>query len=178
MSRRKLLVPVDGSDFSRAVFGRLRGLFEPADTEVVLVHVAAEPEGVYERAARPAIPSEAGEGLLKLGHPEPKVHADEAWSWTLTELAETFEPDRRELSLLGFATDLVFRHGDPAQEIADLAEELEVDAIVMATHGRSGLSRAVLGSVAERVLRQAVVPVVTVRPAPVASEKASVLLPA
>lgn len=177
MIRRKLLVPVDGSDFSRAVFGRLRGLFDPADTEVVLVHVAPEPENVYERVPRPAIPSEAGEALLTLQQPEPKVHSDGAWSWTLTELAETFEPDRRELALLGFATDLVFRAGDPAQEIADLAEELEVDTIVMATHGRSGLSRAVLGSVAERVLRQAVVPVVTVRPAAVNSERASVLLP-
>lgn len=167
MIRRKLLVPLDGSDFSRSVFGRLGRLFDPASTEVVLVHVAPPPESVYDHPARPAFASESVETLRGFQRPEPVASQDEAWSWTLTELAETFEPDRRELGLLGFDVDLVYRSGDAAQEIADLAEELEVDAIVMATHGRSGLLRAVLGSVAEQVLRRSVVPVITMRPGPV-----------
>jgi len=53
--------------------------------------------------------------------------------------------------------------GDPATVIAETAEETEADLIVMGTHGRTGLSRIVMGSVAEEVLRRAPCPVLTVR---------------
>ncbi len=53
------------------------------------------------------------------------------------------------------------RTGDPASEVILVAEQLGVDLIVMATHGRRGLSRFVLGSVAETVVREAPCPVLT-----------------
>jgi len=53
--------------------------------------------------------------------------------------------------------------GDPATGIIEAAIEQGVDAIVMATHGRTGLSHFFLGSVAERVVRESPVPVMTVR---------------
>src|SRR5262245_47537112 len=53
--------------------------------------------------------------------------------------------------------------GDPAEAIVRMAEELGVDLIVMATHGRTGLPHILLGSVAEKVLRHAPCPVLTVR---------------
>jgi universal stress protein A len=56
------------------------------------------------------------------------------------------------------------RTGDPAAEVTHLAEERGEDLIVMATHGRKGLRRFVLGSVAERVVREAPCPVLTVKP--------------
>jgi nucleotide-binding universal stress UspA family protein len=52
--------------------------------------------------------------------------------------------------------------GDPATEILKLAAEIRADLIVMGTHGRSGLGRLLLGSVAEGVLREAPCPVLTV----------------
>ena len=52
---------------------------------------------------------------------------------------------------------------DPAQEIVRLAKQENVQAIVIGTHGRSGLSRLLTGSVAESVIRQAPCPVVTIR---------------
>jgi len=55
------------------------------------------------------------------------------------------------------------RQGNPYEEILAAARESEVDLIVMGTHGRTGLSRAVLGSVAEKVVRLSPVPVLTVR---------------
>jgi nucleotide-binding universal stress UspA family protein len=54
--------------------------------------------------------------------------------------------------------------GDPAKAILKAADELKVDSVVMATHGRRGLGRLILGSVAERVLRESPRPVLTVRP--------------
>ncbi|MXR50976.1 universal stress protein [Halovenus sp. WSH3] len=53
--------------------------------------------------------------------------------------------------------------GDPAETILEYADEIEADLIVSGTHGRSGVRRQVLGSVAERLVRHATVPVMTVR---------------
>ena len=54
-------------------------------------------------------------------------------------------------------------HGSPAPEIVAEAEEADCDLIVMGTHGRGGIDRLLLGSVAERVVRTATVPVLTIR---------------
>lgn len=53
--------------------------------------------------------------------------------------------------------------GSPANQIIDCTEEADCDVIVMGTHGRGGLDRLLLGSVAEHVVRRSPVPVVTVR---------------
>jgi nucleotide-binding universal stress UspA family protein len=53
--------------------------------------------------------------------------------------------------------------GDPAPEILRVAQAIKADMIVMGTHGRSGLARLLMGSVAEQVVRKAPCPVVTVR---------------
>ncbi len=58
---------------------------------------------------------------------------------------------------------LLVRSGDPAGAILEVEKELRPDLIVMATHGRTGLSHLVLGSVAERTVRESTVPVLTVR---------------
>jgi nucleotide-binding universal stress UspA family protein len=52
---------------------------------------------------------------------------------------------------------------DPGAEVVRIAKELKVDAIIMSTHGRKGLSHLVLGSVAERVVRESSCPVLTLR---------------
>jgi nucleotide-binding universal stress UspA family protein len=57
----------------------------------------------------------------------------------------------------------LLREGDPAQEILHTAEETKADLIVMGTHGRTGLRRLLMGSVAEVVLRKAPCPVLTVK---------------
>ena len=56
------------------------------------------------------------------------------------------------------------RERKPADEILAAAREWEADAIVIGTHGRSGMSRLVLGSTAESVVRQALCPVLVVKP--------------
>lgn len=53
--------------------------------------------------------------------------------------------------------------GKPAQEVVQFAEEHDVDQIVVGSHGRAGVSRALLGSVAEKIVRRAPVPVTVVR---------------
>jgi nucleotide-binding universal stress UspA family protein len=57
----------------------------------------------------------------------------------------------------------VVRHGSPSVEIVELASEEHADVVMMGTHGRGGMSRLLLGSVADRVIRTAPCPVLTVR---------------
>jgi len=67
------------------------------------------------------------------------------------------------------AGEIVIVHGVPFQEILDTAKARQVDLIIMGTHGRTGLSHILLGSVAERVVRLAPCPVLIARqPTPVA----------
>ncbi len=65
---------------------------------------------------------------------------------------------------------IMTRRGDPASVIVTVAEELNVDLIVMPTHGHIGIDRMILGSVAERVVREAKRPVLTIRPLSHASD--------
>lgn len=61
--------------------------------------------------------------------------------------------------------------GDPAAEIIKAAEDLRCDLIVMGTHGRTGVTRLLMGSVTERVLRASPVPIVAVRQRPAAKKE-------
>jgi nucleotide-binding universal stress UspA family protein len=72
---------------------------------------------------------------------------------------------RAMVSGQGVAAVATVRSGRPALTIVDYAKALEADLIVMGTHGRTGFSHLVMGSVAERVVRMAPCPVLTVRDA-------------
>ncbi|MEE9552482.1 MAG: universal stress protein, partial [Gammaproteobacteria bacterium] len=63
----------------------------------------------------------------------------------------------------GISVSTSISTGDPHNEINQAAKELNADMIVMGTHGRTGLSHLVMGSVAENVLRHATVPVMSIR---------------
>ena len=65
----------------------------------------------------------------------------------------------------GLAGEIAVVHGVPFQEILDTAKARQVDLIVMGTHGRTGLSHVLLGSVAEKVVRLAPCPVLVARQA-------------
>ncbi|MEM1417395.1 MAG: universal stress protein [Myxococcota bacterium] len=85
------------------------------------------------------------------------------------EAAEVVAAARENLgALAGHHPDLdVVPHvrlGPPSDVVLELIDELDVDYVVLGTHGRTGLQHLLLGSVAEQVVRRAPVPVLTVRP--------------
>jgi nucleotide-binding universal stress UspA family protein len=63
----------------------------------------------------------------------------------------------------GVPVDYLLREGDPPEEVLKLAAELHPDVIVVGSHGRTGLDRLLMGSVAEAILRGSPIPVVVVR---------------
>ena len=71
----------------------------------------------------------------------------------------------------GLTADVHLREGIPSEQIGQVALEQRADLVVVGTHGRTGLDHIMLGSTAERVIKQAPCPVLTVRVAPILGEK-------
>jgi nucleotide-binding universal stress UspA family protein len=143
---RTILYPTDFSDESAAAFGVACSLGKKYGAEVVVLHVAPSMTfGEFADQARMAEDEEQlmDDSLRPIQSPEPGVRV------------------RHQLE-----------RGDAAELIVSVAQDLGCDLIVMGTHGRNGLSRLFMGSVAEHVLRTAPCPVLTVREAPVAAPAA------
>jgi nucleotide-binding universal stress UspA family protein len=111
------------------------------------------------------------------------VHAWQADDLVLPDAAEVEENLLKKLFMLTTPTSVTIEHyvvqGKPAAEILRLAKETRADLIVMGTHGRTGLRRLLLGSVAEQVSRNAPCPVMTVSAGNIASnlvERTAVLV--
>jgi universal stress protein A len=79
--------------------------------------------------------------------------------------AELEKIEKRELT--GVQHEIMLRFGHPAKEIVAAEVETKAELVVMATHGRTGVSHLLLGSIAEKVVRESSCPVLTVRMRPI-----------
>lgn len=140
---KKILVPVDFSDFSAKALKYAARFAEQFGATLVLVHVV-EPVRYPESVLIPPEMEEANRERLKLARA------------SLAEFVKQQVP-------AGIATEALTRLGHPFSEIGTAAKECDVDLIVIATHGHTGLKHLFLGSTAERVVRLAPCPVLTVR---------------
>ena len=153
---KRILFATDFSDCSREALDYTLGLAERLGAEVHLVHVFERP--VY---------FEVG-----VSHNIQLRHNVDEWIQDL-KTGATKQLDALAAEVRGRqpGTQASLREGVPVDEILKAATETSADLIVLGTHGRTGLPHVVLGSVAERVVRSATCPVLTVRPA--ASTKTS-----
>lgn len=102
--------------------------------------------------------------MLKLPEAEPMSHAD-ASEHVRAKIAKVVEDYQQAHGALRLDKVAVYAsEGHPSEQIVALAEELDADLIVMGTHSRTGLSRIMLGSVAEAVVRRAPCGVLVIRP--------------
>jgi nucleotide-binding universal stress UspA family protein len=150
LSITRILVPVDFSGHAERAFEYAAMLGRQFDASLELVHVvdAYSSASWGSEVCNPNI-QELMEDLIADAHDRLRH---------IRDLAAT-EGDRVELAVLT---------GPPAQAIVDRAEIGSCDLIVMGTHGRTGIAHALMGSVAERVVRSAGCPVITVRQTAVA----------
>src|SRR5262245_19097065 len=135
---KNILHPTDFSDRSEFAFRLACALARDYHANLVILHVVQEPVVLYTEGVIPAPPEdhieEMRERLLHLQPPSDAV--------TVTHRLE---------------------EGNPATEILRVAGLIPADLIVMGTHGRRGLNRLLMGSVAEYVLERAMCPVLTVK---------------
>jgi nucleotide-binding universal stress UspA family protein len=144
MTFKKIMCPTDFSDASRLSIRVAADLAARDHGELCLVHVVEV---------------------------EPALSTDPNFVMEIPEYERTLHADaQRQMDALAACVKNVnvrtmIGHGDPGDEIVRIAQEEAADLIVMPTHGRTGLDRVVFGSVAEKVVRHAHRPVLTM-PAP------------
>jgi len=137
----KLLVPTDGSDAATAAIGPATNLAAAFDAKIT-VFTAVDIQAAGSSFSAGGVSEEFIERLQSEGR----------------ETVETFANAIRN-SQPGLSVETIVQRGTAHEEIASCATEIDADVIVMASHGRTGLKRHLLGSVADRVLRVAETPV-------------------
>jgi nucleotide-binding universal stress UspA family protein len=135
---RIILYPTDFSERAQAAFQVACALARDHGARLILLHVVSPPVIAY------------GETITDLVI----VASNERTQELLNQLkpADPTVPCERQ-----------FKEGDPAAQILAVAKATQCDLIVMGTHGRTGLGRLLMGSVAEQVVRRAPCPVLTVK---------------
>jgi universal stress protein A len=147
MKFHKILFPTDFSHTGDAALEMATALARDTGAKLYIVHVQ-EPPAYY------------GGGEMYYGMLDPTANE-------LVKLLEEVKPADPSV-----AYEQRMLTGDPAGAIVDFAKDEQIDLIVLGTHGRSGLSRLLMGSVAEAVVRRAECPVLTFKHAHVGAATA------
>ena len=152
-SLKKIMVPTDNSEDSAEAF-RIALDFAEKDGSVILVlhvvHVAHLTDGSWQKS----------------DHTDEINLVEEGWKKT-EEFVGKHKGDRTAV-----AVEVEVREGEPVEEILRAVEEEEIDLIVIGTHGKKGLTHTLMGSVAEKIVRHASCPVLTVTHRAIASSAA------
>jgi nucleotide-binding universal stress UspA family protein len=135
-----ILHPTDFSACSVPAFHLASSLARDYKARLVVLHVTSVPDAAYEGYGAPGSPLLAEEYLSQESDSLQRVQPDPA-----------------------VPIERLMEEGDPPTEILRIATQIPADLIVMGTHGRTGLLERLMGSVAEKVVRLAPCPVVTVK---------------
>src|SRR5262245_17011437 len=145
MQVRHILAPTDFSDYSKQAVASALELAKKFGAKLSILHVIELPPYPVEGYVPPSVSATFLEDLERQATQELAQIVPEAESAGVEVV--------RQVAV-----------GSPYQKIIDSAEAEQVDLIVMATAGRTGFSRLIMGSIAERVVRTASCPVLTIRP--------------
>ena len=136
MVARRILVPLDGSPLAELALGEAAQLGHALEAEILLLQVIPPVDDVIQSGTM-------------------RIAVDEIWTNQREQALRYLNSASTRSELAGIPTEVAVELGNPADRILDVAKTRDVDRIVMTTHGRTGISRWVLGSVAEKVLRAA-----------------------
>jgi len=143
---KKIMVPLDGSQVAECVIPHIETISGKSATRVELVTVV-EPLDIPTR------------GQIAISDDEIKQIDNEGKN----EATKYLKQVSSRLTKAGVNTDTVILSGKPADSLVSYAVNNGVDLIIMATHGRSGISKIFWGSVAEKILRATDIPVLLIK---------------
>ena len=143
MEIKKILCPTDFSEAAKKAFEYAVFLASSQHAELVLLHIVDQLHGFEAYEILALTPQEISQRMEK--------HAYENMSDLVDQIKGSI------------AIETAVEHGKPSVQIVEKAREVKADIIVMGSHGRTGLSHVLIGSVAERVVRHASCPVLVVR---------------
>ena len=146
---KKIMVPLDGSKLAECVLPHLETVIKGCESPEVIVVQAVEPLSIpYGREVSQLASLEQ----VKAFETHQKADAEKYLKEVVARLKKTGVNARAEVI-----------YGKAGERLSDYATKNGVDLVIIATHGRSGVSRWVWGSVADRLLRSVCVPVLMVR---------------
>jgi len=140
---KKILVPLDGSGLAECVLPHVTAIAKGCGIEKVVLLRVVEP-----------IPVEAPAAIDFEAVQKDSVKAAEKY------LTKT----KTKLSKKGLNVEAKVSTGRPAENITEFAERNKVDLVAIATHGRSGISRWIFGSVAGKLVRSCAIPMLIIKP--------------
>ncbi len=152
----RILVPLDGSKFSEQAFPYAFEVAKRFGAEIALLQVISPTP--FISASMPII--EAGpvftEPLAQAAQKQDRLNASRA--------SRYLQKKQQEVAEQGLKASRLVVIGVPADSILKICQQQKIDLIVMTTHGRSGLKRAFVGSVADKIIRDSGIPVLTIHP--------------
>lgn len=159
---RSILVPVDFSPHATEALHYATSIAQRFSASLLALYVIAEAE---QRGITNYHMGQRGFPLLGPYATPMEVPTDVVQAVTIDLHERSMTALQHFLSAVpaGLAIEPLVEVGHPATQILDMAERKLVDLIVMGTHGRTGLMHVIMGSIAERVVRQATCPVLTVK---------------
>jgi nucleotide-binding universal stress UspA family protein len=137
---KKILVPLDGSDVAETILPEIEKVAAALKASISLLRV------IYVRPIQ-------YEDMTKF------------YAAANRDAEEYLRGIEEHLKAKGFKVESHVRQGNDAEEILDFCEQSDIDLIAMSTHGRSGVKRWLLGSVAEKVMRHTTKPILLARSA-------------
>ena len=167
MTKLKVLIPLDGSDYSRQIIPHVKKLFKPDAHDLILLRVSEPPQGLtriprtVEVGGQTITEYDTESDMDIAMHP---IYQSQKMDTAIAALTDEFQAEQTALEADGYAVSIEIRFGHAAHEITGYATEAAVDLIAMTTHARAGLQRLVTGSVASDVLHHATVPMLLFRP--------------
>lgn len=141
---KKILVPIDFSDYSKNALKYAVRFAKHFDAKIFLIYVV-EPV-IY--------PADFSMGQIAI--PSTDIDINQRAEEELNNLAKTFIDPFLQV-------ECIIKTGKPFVEINDTASDKDVDLIIIATHGHTGVEHMLFGSTAEKVVRKAPCPVLTLR---------------
>ncbi|MCF7886136.1 MAG: universal stress protein [Candidatus Marinimicrobia bacterium] len=141
----KILCPLDFSEHSMEALDNAIELAQNLSSKIILVNVISP---------IPVVPTPSHPGEFNIASYREMLK--ESSENNLDSIVKNNLPEDLEY-------EKIIRTGDPAQEIDKVAKELDVDLLVISTHGRSGLGHLLFGSVAEKIIRHTSCPVLTIK---------------
>lgn len=142
---KHILIPLDGSELAEMALNDAVAIAHLSHAEITLLHVVPPIENVL---------------AVDVAYP---IYLDQQWENQKTLALDYLSNIGKRLGDGSAPVHKVVEMGPAAESIIDYAHQHPIDLIIMSTHGRSGLQRWVYGSVADKVLRGAGVPVLLVR---------------
>lgn len=164
---RNILIPLDGSEFSVQIIATVKDFLSPQTDALILYRVGSVTEGHVGLPPRPGgggmdVPLYDSARDIELEqHP---IYASQEADTRRAALVDQLETLAQGLRAAGYSVNVEAELGNPAETIIERARGQDIALVAMTTHGRSGISRLLFGSVAEQIVRHVDVPVLLLRP--------------